>query len=86
MKNVLIIYRDPKDIGCSDEIFSQEDLLMWCFSIRKYETEAQALMAYAETPCMWSTLVEECNWELFVKEAAYRIWHADFDWLERNFV
>ena len=46
-RNVLLVLYSSEETGAPDFILRA----------REYETESDALMAYAETPCYWSRIV-----------------------------
>ena len=87
MQNILIIYHSPSSLGldCTVEEMSDNEILD-CFRVRKYDNEAQALWAYAETPCTWSKLADEdYDFHKFIQEALPHIKSDDYEWLEENF-
>lgn len=49
MENCLVILYSPEETGALELVVR----------IRKYKDSSEALMAYAETPCYWSTTCEE---------------------------
>jgi hypothetical protein len=49
MNNCLVILYAPHETGAPEPITR----------VRKYANEAEALWAFAETPCYWSELCEE---------------------------
>ena len=83
-KTVLIRFYNPSDVGC--EFATEKEQRESCFKVAYYASEAAALWAYAETPCAWSTLVDDSsNINAFINEAWERIKDGDIEWLENNF-
>lgn len=81
----LVIYQSPHKLGIFHPTVQEHKEK--CFKIYKYETEAQALWDYAETPATWSTLLPDTvDTEAFIDEAFQHILAKDNDWLEENFV
>lgn len=70
--------RDMKNVS--------EESLNRCFIIGDYPDTFTALTAYAETPCDYSTLLDDSqDYHEFVEEAKKHIRANDIDWLEENF-
>lgn len=69
---------------------SDEEIISYCFRVYKFETEAEALMTYANTMCTWSTLLDNSMSDEDIQNwitDAYKHWkNHDFNWLEQNFV
>jgi hypothetical protein len=64
-----------------DEIIKQH-----CFRAYLFSTAFEALSAYANTTCDWSTLLEEnADVKSFIDEAYEHIKNKDYEWLEQNF-
>lgn len=88
MKNVLVRFYNPQEVFPEEVIeggISDKQIIDTCFLIGKFKSEESALDAYAETPCTWSTLLNEDKVEAFIKEAFQHIKDNDIDWLEQNF-
>lgn len=94
MKTILIRYYDPSEIMGDTSSVTDEEIKEACFRVNHYKREIDALMAYAETPCTWSTLLDEFDdlektkktVEEFIDVAYRHIKAYDLDWLEQNFV
>lgn len=86
MKTILIKCYSPQDVGIEDEMTFYM-VKHHCMRAIQYDTEAEALWAYAESPCWYSTIKDaEENWQEFVDECVRHILAKDWDWLEENFV
>lgn len=89
MRTIYVKFIDPMDVMGTTEV-SPKEIKKYCFRVVKYPTEAQALFAYADTVCTWSTLLEDSmsadDIERWIDEAYSRIVRGDLDWLEANFV
>lgn len=86
MKNVLVLFYTPSDVLDVDETTTDDEIKEWCFRVRKYPTPTHALMAYADTCCIWSTLKDEDDdIKAFIDEAWMHIKAHNVEWLERNF-
>lgn len=85
MRTIYIKFWDPKEI--MDPPFPPDpELKKLCFRAYKYKTEFQALEAYANTMCTWSTLKDDTtNVQEFIDQAWDHIKAQDYDWLEKNF-
>lgn len=82
----LVIFYDPNEVMDYTPETSDEEVKEWCFRVRKYDNMTVALMSYADTPCMWSRLLEENDdVQAFIDEAWEHIKAMDEEWLERNF-
>lgn len=87
MKTILVIYRDWREVADTTEYPAKEDVINMCFIVRKYDTESHALMAYANTRCTWSTLLNDDDDPMDFIELAYeKIVNNDYEWLEEHFV
>ena len=85
MRTRLIIYNSPFNIIASTPSFADVAKRMF-FEIRNYDTEMEALDAYANTRCVWSKLMEDdADYEKFIDEAYEHIINHDDEWLEENF-
>ena len=89
MKTIYVKFLDPKEVLGTSEV-SVEDLKKYCFKAVRFPAEGYALLAYAETPCTWSTLLDEdADVEKFIDTAAYCIQQNSALgqlWLQTNFV
>lgn len=93
MRTVLVRYYDPCEVMDIDPSVTEEEIKKTCFRANKYDNETNALIAYAETHCTWSTLLDDVadSKELveivqeFIDEAYEHIKAHDLDWLEQNF-
>lgn len=86
MKNILIVFNSPEELGIPQEAFNDPEVMDYCFRIRRYGTAGQALEAYANTMCTYSHLVdEETDIEDFLDEVIRHMQANDYDWLEENF-
>lgn len=86
MKTTLVLFYAPSDVMDVTEETTNEEIKKWCFRVRKYSAPEQALMAYADTPCFWSTLKDASdNIQDFIDEAFEHILKHDEDWLYENF-
>lgn len=68
---------------------TEQEIKKNCFRVNKYRDEFSALIAYAETPCAWSTLLDdsvEASIQEFINTAYEHIKQHNEDWLEENFV
>lgn len=87
MQNVLVIYYRPEDVMEVTPDTTDEEIKKNCFRVRKYQSSADALWAYANTPAQWSTIIEDSDdYKAFVDEAYEHIKSEDYDWLYDNFV
>lgn len=87
MKTIYVKYYDPYEVMDITPETTDQEIKEACFRAHKYESEAEALWAYAETRCYWSTLLdEEANVQEFIDEAFSHIKACDYQWLEKNFV
>lgn len=85
MKVILIKFHSPQDVGVEFEPLEVQKEK--CFVILRFTSEPKALWAYANSPCTWSTLKDECDdLQAFIDEAWQRIQNDDYEWLEQNFV
>ena len=91
MKTIYIKFYDPKEIFPDEMLdsLSNAEIIEECFRAFKCTDETSALMAYANTPCTWSTLLDDSmsqedvqNW---IKEAYNHIKNHDYEWLEEHF-
>lgn len=83
-KTILIRFYNPSDVDC--EFATEKEQRESCFKVAYYASEASALWAYANTPCTWSTLVDDSSdVHAFISEAWERIKDDDYEWLEQNF-
>lgn len=84
MKRIFIRFYDPQEVVDSEA--TVDEIKQYCFRVNAYNTEEEALMAYANTPVTWSTLLEDnINVEQWINEAYKHIETNDIDWLEENF-
>lgn len=93
MKRILVRYYSPYEIGAENKQFTKEELIENCFRVNEYTDETSALMAYAETPATWSTLLDDSvllfdakELHDFLDKAVKAIEENNYDWLEQNFV
>ena len=90
MKIILVRYYNPSDVIDVTPETTEQEMKEYCFRVNRYDTELQALYAYAETPAVWSTLLEHAfdskDVERWIDEAFEHIKNNDFVWLENNFV
>lgn len=85
MKTIYVKFWSPTEVGLPEDA-SEEDIKMYCFRAVKYPTEGLALIAYANTVCTYSTLLEEgANVDAFISEAYKHYVNHDVNWLEENF-
>ena len=87
MKTVYVKYYDPSEVMEGNiNTLPKKEVLEYCFRVAHYATEADALMAYANTMCTWSTLLEDsANVEWFIDCAYDALKSHNYDWLEENF-
>lgn len=88
MKTIYVKYYDPSEVmeGSIDTL-PKSEVLNSCFRVAKYPTEGEALWAYANTMCTWSTLLDQdTNVKDFIERAYTALKSHDFDWLEQHFV
>ena len=86
-QTILVIFYDPQEVMDVTPETTDEEIKVWCFRVRRYQSAAMALMAYAETPCAWSTLKSKSDdIDAFINEAYEHIKAYDVEWLEQNFV
>ena len=94
MRTVLVRYYSPCEVMEITPETTEEEIKNTCFRANKYATEVQALTAYAETSCTWSTLLDDVadTKELveivqeFIDPAYKHIVSNDIEWLEQHFV
>ena len=85
MKNIYVKFWSPAEVGLPVDA-PEEDIKRYCFRAVKYPNEGLALMAYANTMCTYSTLLEEdADVDKFINEACKHYIKYDVDWLEENF-
>lgn len=85
MKNIYVKFWSPAEVGLPVDA-SEADIKEYCFRAVKYPNEGLALMAYANTMCTYSTLLEEdADVDKFINEAYEHYVKDDVDWLEANF-
>lgn len=85
MKNIYVKFWNPAEVGLPIDA-SEEDIKKYCFRVVNYPNEALALMAYANTMCTYSTLLEEgADVDKFINEAYKHYINCDDAWLEENF-
>lgn len=87
MKTIFVKYWDPSEVmGETLDNLSKSDVLRYCFRVVVYSNAKDALEAYANTHCTWSTLLDEsANFVEFTDKAYNAIINRDYDWLENNF-
>lgn len=86
MKTILVRYYNPSEVMDVTPETTADEIKEYCFRVNKYTSEGAALNAYAETPCTWSTLLDEtADVKKFVDEAYEHIKQHDMEWLEENF-
>ena len=86
MRTVYVKFYSPHDVFGDVEGLSDKQIKESCFKAYRYSTEFDALEAYANTPCTWSTLLEDdVDTGKFIDEAYEHIKENDYDWLEENF-
>lgn len=93
MKTILVRYYNPCEVMEVSPSTTEEEIKKYCFRANRYSNETAALIAYAETPCTWSTLLDDVvdPKELvelandFINEAYQHIKAHDYDWLEQHF-
>lgn len=88
MQKIYVKYYDPSEVMEGTIVtLPKSDVLRYCFRVAKYNTEAEALWAYANTTCTWSTLLDEdANVEWFIDCAYDALKSHNYDWLEKYFV
>lgn len=88
MKNIYIRFLNPcEELEGDVSLFSDEEVKERCFITVKYGNESEALEAYANTPCFYSTLLEEAaNVDTFINEAILKYRANDLNWFEKNFI
>lgn len=94
MRTVLVRYYSPCEVMEITPETTEDEIKNTCFRANRYATESQALIAYAETPCTWSTLLDDVAdpKELteivkeFIDTAYEHIKAHDIEWLEQFFV
>lgn len=87
MKTIYVKYWDPSEAmeGTIDTL-SKSDVLCYCFRVAEYSTEAEALLAYANTMCTWSTLLDQgADVNQFIEKAYDALKEHNYGWLEENF-
>ena len=86
-KTIFVRYYNPNEVMDVTPSTQDEEIKEWCFRVNRYDNEASALWAYANTPgCEWSTLLDEnADVQGFINEAYRSIKSKNYDWLERNF-
>lgn len=87
MKTIYVKYWDPTEVmGETIDNLSKSDVLKYCFRVVVYPNAKDALEAYANTQCTWSTLLDEsANFVEFTDKAYNALINRDYDWLENNF-
>lgn len=86
MKTIYVNFTDPNNLIMDPPVILDDSLKRLCFTAFKYRTPFEALEAYANTRCTWSTLLEDStNVAEFIDEAWEHIKAHDEDWLEANF-
>ena len=86
MKTIYVKFYSPQDVGMEESEVTPKTLKEWCIRAYKYQTAGEALLAYANTVCEWSTLLDEdADVEAFINEAIEHYMSYDWDWLEENF-
>lgn len=87
MKTIFVKYYDPLEVmDESIDSLSKQEVLENCFRVVVYPNAREALEAYANTHCTWSTLLEEsANFVEFTDKAYNAIINRDYDWLKNNF-
>lgn len=87
MKTIFVKYYDPLEVmDESIDSLSKQEVLENCFRVVVYPNAKDALEAYANTHCTWSTLLDEsANFVEFTDKAYNAIINRDYDWLENNF-
>ena len=84
MKNILIVFYNPDDVMVIEPTTTDDEIKSCCF--RAYEDPTEALWAYANAPCVWSTIIDEnTDVEQFINNAYEHIKQHDYNWLEENF-
>ena len=85
MSNIYVKFWSPTEVGLPVDA-SEEDIKKYCFRAVKYPNEGLALIAYANTMCTYSTLLEEnADVDKLIDEAYKHYIKHDDDWLEANF-
>lgn len=87
MKTIYVKYYNPMEVmdGTIDTL-PKSEVMDYCFRVAKYPNEGAALMAYANTMCTWSTLLDEdADVEQFIECAYTALKNHDIDWLEQHF-
>lgn len=87
METVFVKYWDPSEVtdGSLDTL-SKKEVIDCCFRVVRYDTVGQALTAYANTQCTWSTLLDEnADVEAFINEAYDALKSNNYDWLTACF-
>lgn len=86
MKRLYIKYYSPSTVMDVTPETTDKEIMNACFRAYLYNDEFQALNAYANTPCTWSTLLEEStDIPKWIKNAYEHIKNNDDEWLENNF-
>lgn len=86
MKNLFVKYYDPSEVMDITPETTEGEIVNYCFRACLYKDPGSALMAYANTPCTWSTLLDEStDINKWIASAWSHIKENDIDWLENNF-
>lgn len=87
MKTIFVKYWDSTEVmGETLDNLSKEEVLHYCFRVVVYPNAKEALEAYANTQCTWSTLLDEsANFVEFTDKAYNALINKDYEWLENNF-
>lgn len=88
MKTIYVKFWYPTEVFPDDIIpeLSDREIKETCFRCYEYPSEAEALMAYANTMCSWSTLLDtKDDITEFINDAYDHIKSNDIEWLEANF-
>lgn len=87
MKNILVLFWEPEEIGIPKEEINEETIRNYCFRVRSYDNEGKALYAYANTRATYSTLLDEKEDYLgFIDMAIRQMQKHNWSWLEEHFV
>ena len=87
MRTIYVKYWSPSEIGIPSEEVDIASIKKYCIRVYKFPNELQALEAYANTRCTYSTLLDEgIDIDAFIDNAINHILNNDYNWLEENFV
>lgn len=84
MKNLLMVVYSPAELGIAPEDVCKELVQNYCIRVRKYTNEGLALMAYVDTPCWCSTLLDENSYPSLLEKVTEAILNGNYAWLDEN--